>query len=180
VKRVFIFSVLLLFAFSGCEKEESPDTSGEATLTSDRFLEGLTYSIYGFSFEQGKVIKYNPAGEGIIPDFFILPKTGTGGQSTGALLDSPNQNKSFSLTAEFSDSSLALQYFSEYKNIIDSNYVFLADPLKENQVWTFRTTANKFGKILIKDVKAFVKDTENYAETTFLWEFQPDGSLYFK
>jgi len=179
MKRVFIFSVLLLFAFSGCEKEEGPDTSGEATLTSDRFLEGSTYSIYGFSFEQGKVIKYNPAGEGIIADFFILPIPGTSGQVTGALLDSPNQNKSFSLTAEFNDSSLALQYFNEYKNIIDSNYIFLADPLEENQVWTFRTTANKFGKILIKDVKAFVKDTKNYAETTFLWEFQPDGSLEF-
>ena len=180
MKKVFLFSALVFFAFSGCEKEESPDTSGEATLTSVRFLEGSTYSIYGFSFEQGKVIKYNPAGEGMIPDFFILPKTGTGGQPTGALLDSPNQNKSFSLTAEFSDSSLALQYFEQYKNVIDSNYVFLADPLNESQVWTFCTRDNKFGKILIKEVKAFVKDTENYAETTFLWEYQPDGSLEFK
>ena len=180
MNRILSISVLLLFAFSGCEKEENPDTSGEATLTSDRFLEGSTYSIYGFSFEQGEVIKYNPAGEGIIPDFFIMPVTGTGGQPTGALLDSPNQNKSFSLTAEFSDSSLALQYFSDYKNIIDSNYVSLANPLEKNQVWTFRTAANKFGKILIKDVKAFVKDTENYAETTFLWEFQPDGTPEFK
>ena len=180
MNKILLFSTLLLFTFAGCEKEESPDTSGEATLTSDRFLEGSTYSIYGFSFEQGEVSKYNPAGEGIIPDFFILPKTGTGGQITGALLDSPNQNKSFSLTAEFNDSSLALQYFSEYKNVIDSNYVFLADPFEENQVWTFRTAANKFGKILIKEVKAFVKDTENYAETTFLWEYQPDGSMEFK
>ena len=67
-----------------------------------------------------------------------------------------------------------------YNNIIDSNYVSLANPLEKNQVWTFRTSANKFGKILIKDVKAFVKDTENYAETTFLWEYQPDGSMVFK
>ena len=179
MNKILFFSALLLFAFSGCEKEEDPDTSGEATLTSDRFLEGSTYSIYGFSFEQGKVIKYNPAGEGIIPDFFIMPVTEAGGLVTGALFDSPNQNKSFSLTAEFNDSSLALQYFNSYKNIIDSNYVSLANPLEKNQVWAFRTAANKFGKILIKDVKAFVKDTENYAETTFLWEFQPDGSLEF-
>jgi len=174
MNRILIFSALLLFAFSSCEKEENPDTSGEATLTSDRFREGLTYSIYGFSFEQGEVIKYNPAGEGIIPDFFILPVTGIEGLPTGALLDSPNQNKSFSLTAEFSDSLLALEYFNYYNNIIDSNYVSLANPLEKNQVWTFRTSANKFGKILIKDVKAFVKDTENYAETTFLWEYQPE------
>jgi len=180
MKRVFLFSALLLFAFSGCEKEKIPDNSGEATLTSDRFLEGSTYSIWGFSFDQREVIKYNPAGEGIIPDFFILPITGTGGQPTGALLDSPNQNKSFSLTAEFNDSSLALQYFNDYKNIIDSNYVSLANPLEKNQVWTFRTTANKFGKILIIEVKAYVKDSENYAETTFLWEYQPDGSMDFK
>ena len=59
MKRGVLFSALLLIAFSGCEKEENPDTSGEATLTSDRFLEGSTYSIFGFSFEQGKVIKYN-------------------------------------------------------------------------------------------------------------------------
>jgi len=109
-----------------------------------------------------------------------LPKTEAGGQPDGALLDSPNQNKSFSLTAEFRDSSLALQYFNYYNNIIDSNYVSLANPLEKNQVWTFRTSANKFGKILIKDVKAFVKDTENYAETTFLWEFQPNGTSKFK
>ena len=174
MNRILLLSALLLFAFSGCEKEENPDTSGEVTLTSDRFLEGLTYSIYGFSFEQGEVIKYNPAGEGVIPDFFILPVAGTGGQVTGALLDSPNQNKSFSLTAEFSDSLLALEYFNYYNNIIDSNYVSLANPLEKNQVWTFRTSANKFGKILIKEVKALVKDNENYAETTFLWEYQPE------
>ncbi|MCK4630117.1 MAG: hypothetical protein KAT40_01670 [Bacteroidales bacterium] len=180
MKKVFLFSALVFFAFSGCEKEESPDTSGEATLTSYRFLEGSTYSTYGFSFEQGKVIKYNLAVEGIIPDFFIEPIPGTSGQVTGAWLASLNLNESFSLTAEFSDSLLALQYFSEYKNIIDSNFVFLANPLNENQVWTFCTRDNKFGKILIKEVKAFVKDTKNYAETTFLWEFQPDGSMEFK
>jgi len=180
MNRVLIFSALLLFTFSGCEKEENSDTSSEATLTSDRFLEGSTYSTYGFSFEQGKVIKYNLAVEGIIPDFFIEPIPGTSGQVTGAWLASLNQDESFSLTAEFSDSLLALQYFSEYKNIIDSNYVSLASPLEKNQVWTFRTTANKFGKILIKDVKAFIKDTKNYAETTFLWEFQPNGTSKFK
>ena len=179
MKRAFLFSVLLLFAFSGCEKEEDPVTSGEATLTSDRVLEGSTYSIYGFSFEQGMVIKYNPAGTGTIPDFFILPIT-DGGQPSGALLDTPNQSKSFSLTAEFSDPLVALQYFNYYKNVIDSNYVFLANPLEENQVWTFRTNSDKFGKILMKEVKALVKNNENYAETTFLWEYQPNGSMEFK
>ena len=118
MKRAFLFSALLLFAFSGCEKEENPDTSGEATLTSDRFLEGSTYSTYGFSFEQGRIIKYNLAFEGIIPDFFIEPIPGTSGQVTGAWLASLNQNKSFSLTAEFSDSLLALEYFNYYKNIV--------------------------------------------------------------
>lgn len=177
--RLLLLTVLIFFLTAGCEKEESPATSGEATLSSERFLEGSTYSIYGFSFEQGKVIKYNPSGGGSIPDFFILPKSNTEGDPTGALLDTPNQNKSFSLTAEMNDSLSALQFFNEYKNVIDSNYFYLADPLEKNQVWTYQTSSGKFGKILIEEVKEFVKDNQNYAETTFRWNYQPNGSLVF-
>jgi hypothetical protein len=61
-----------------------------------------------------------------------------------------------------------------------------ADPVKPNQVWIYRSQGEKYAKIRIistvnerrKDTSA-LRDSVDYAECTFEWVYQPDGTITF-
>jgi len=180
-KEIIITGLVLILGFAGCKKDEpSIITSGTATLTSTRFMDGSTYSSFGFSFEKGGVIKYNPALDTEIPDIFVFPIAEASGDITGAYLDSPNIiENSFSLTAGFDDESSATEFFDNYKTVNVTTYTKLAKPILKYQVWTFKTRNKLFAKLLITDVQAYIKVSTPYAETTFKWVYQPDGSNEF-
>jgi hypothetical protein len=171
--------LLLSVLFSSCDKKNKIKTSGEDKLNSEKVLEGSTYSIPGFSFESGSVVLYNPAASQNIPDIFALPSSDAQGNVTGAYFDSQNINESFALVGEFSTSDSALSFFNDYKQVDANSFVFLAKPVLKNQVWVFKTRNEKYAKILILDVQAYLKNTEPFAEVTFKWVYQPDGSKTF-
>ena len=179
-KEIIITGLVLILGFAGCKKDEpSIITSGTATLTSTRFREGSTYSYYGFSFEKGGVSKYNPETSTEWPDIVIIPIQEPSGDVTGAFLDSPNIDNSFNLTAEFDDETRATDFFNNYKTVDVTNFLKLAKPILKYQVWTFKTGKKLFAKLLITDVQAYIKVSTPYAETTFKWVYQPDGSNEF-
>ncbi len=179
-KKIFFAGLVLILGFTGCKKDEpSIITSGTATLTSTLVLEGSTYSYYGFSFEKGDVSKYNPETSNEVPDIIVYPITEASGDVTGAFLDSPNIDNSFYLTAEFDVETSATDFFNNYKTVDVTNFLKLANPILKYQVWTFKTGKKLFAKILIIDVQVYKKDSTPYAETTFKWVYQPDGSNEF-
>jgi len=180
LKTIIITWLVFILCFTGCKKDEpSIITSGTATLTSTRILEGSTYSYFGFSFEKGGVSKYNPETSTEWPDIVIIPIREPSGDVTGAFLDSPNIDNSFNLTAEFDDETSATDFFNNYKTVDVTNFLKLAKPILKYQVWTFKTGNKLFAKILITDVQAYIKVSTPYAETTFKWVYQPDGSNEF-
>ncbi|MQY78812.1 MAG: hypothetical protein GH151_06410 [Bacteroidetes bacterium] len=180
-KEIIITGLVLILGFAGCKKDEpSIITSGTATLTSTLVLEGSTYSYYGFSFEKGDVLKYNPELSDEWPDIVIRPITEPSGDVTGAYLDSPNIiENSFNLTAEFENETSATDFFNNYKTVDVTNFLKLAKPILKYQVWTFKTSKKLFAKLLIVDVQTDLKINTPYAETTFKWLYQPDGSNEF-
>ena len=180
-KEIIITGLVLILGFAGCKKDEpSIITSGTATLTSTLVLEGSTYSYYGFSFEKGGISKYNPETSTEWPDIVIIAIQEPSGDVTGAYLDSPNIiENSFNLTAEFDDETSATDFFNNYKTVDVINFSKLAKPILKYQVWTFKTGKKLFAKILITDVQAYIKISTPYAETTFKWVYQPDGSNEF-
>jgi hypothetical protein len=180
LKGKLIFTgIALIFSFAGCEKENpSIKNSGTATLNSTLILEGQTYSYYGFSFEKGNVSKYNPELSDELPDIVIRPITEASGVVTGAYLCNDYMKGSFNLTAEFDNETSATESFNNYKTVEVTTYTKLATPIMKYQIWTFRTINNQFAKLLIVDVKT-VSISTPYAETTFKWVYQPDGSNEF-
>ncbi len=180
-KEIFFAGLVLIHGFTSCKKDEpSIITSGTATLTSTLVLEGSTYSSFGFSFEKGGVSKYNPETSTEWPDIVIIPIQEPSGDVTGAYLDSPNIiENSFNLTAEFENETSSTDFFNNYKTVDVTNFIKLAKPILKYQIWTFKTSNKLFAKILITDVQAYIKVSTSYAETTFKWVYQPDGSNEF-
>ncbi len=177
MKRITFLLIIPLLVF-GCNKNNNPKTSGEASLNSERILDDntQTYSISGFSFEKGSVILYNPASSqgASIPDFIALPDVQNNVYS--AYFDTQNTLPSFALVGEFASSGEAQTFFDNYKEVDVNTYTGFAKPVVENQVWVFKTRNDKYAKLLIVKVNAYLKDTEAFAEVNFKWAYQPDGS----
>lgn len=92
---------------------------------------------------------------------------------------------SFYLIKQTSNLDSAQTFFNNLNEVPETNYVDLAIPVDENQIWAVKTVENKYGKILILHSDAY-KDNSNpsslndYGEARFKWMYQPDGSRTFK
>lgn len=166
---------------SGCEEDNPPRTTGEVTITSELILEGATYTFNGFSFELGKVIYYNPQSSQKTPDLVVTPDNS--GEEIVAILQIWNnvqEKPLMALTGEFADWNSAEDFFDNYKQIADSlSYTSWANPTLENQVWIVKILSGNYGKILIKNIVTYLSGTKPYAEITFKWVYQPNGTKIF-
>lgn len=167
----FYIIPFLLFASVSCSKNEIPETSGMATIDNTRTL-GQTYYVYGFLFSEARKVSTlnNPR-----PDITV--------DSDGAnlLFMADNLKNSFFKWGEYNDESSASTAFDDLKSatIESSDWEGLAYPLKENQVWIYRSGTEHYAKIRIISLVAEVRNERDYAECTFEWEYQPDGTLTF-
>ncbi len=178
IKTIFTL-ILVVFLLNGCNKDNKDKTSGENTLNSELILDGLTYSVQGFSFESGNVVLYNPASSASKPDFMVLPDTDPITDDVYAYLDTENPLESFGLAGTFPSSGEALDFFNNYKEVDITTFIPFAKPVRENQVWVFKTRNKKYAKLLIVKVNTSIKNNEPFAEVTFKWVYQPDGSKIF-
>jgi hypothetical protein len=60
-----------------------------------------------------------------------------------------------------------------------TQWVVWADSLKPNQVWLYKSGNDHFSKLRIVSTVSEVRNNWNYAECTFEWVYQPDGTLTF-
>ncbi len=175
------FCLGFLMLVPGCDEDDPPRTTGEVTITSELILEGDTYTFNGFSFESGKVVYCNPQSCKNPPDLIIIPDNS--GEELSAYLEVLNnvQNKLLlALAGEFSDWTSTVDFFDNYKQIADSlTYSYWAKPVLEHQIWIVKTLGGKYGKIAVKDVTTYLNGTTPYAEITFKWAYQPNGSTLF-
>jgi hypothetical protein len=181
INRFAWLSLGFLLLLSGCDGDNSPPTTGEVTITSELILEGSTYTFNGFSFELGKVVYCNPQSCKHAPDLIVIPDNS--GEEIIAYLEILNnvqEKPLMALAGEFADWTSAMNFFNNYKQIADSlSYTYWAKPALEYQVWVIKTLKGQYGKIVIKDVVTFLNGTTPYAEITFNWAYQPDGSTLF-
>ena len=178
-KEIIITGLVLILGFAGCKKnDDSVKNSGEATINSELILEGDTYTFNGFSFKLGKVISYNPQTSKTAPDL-ILRKDDSGPEIIAYLeiWNNSPQKQLFGFLGGFNDLSSAEDSFNNYKQVSDSlSFHVWAKPILENQVWIIKTLDDHYAKILTLNVKTPV---DSFAETTFKWVYQPDGSNEF-
>ncbi len=171
-KTVFILVFILLA--SACSKDNDVKTSGTHSISSEKILEGQTYSYYGFSFSKASVKLYNDASSSDRPDFGVGMN-----QDSLPYFDTENIEESFALAGDFSSADSALAFFNSYVEVDVSSYVGLAQPVFKNQIWIFKTRSSTYGKILILNTINYEKNSHMLTEVEFKWVYQPDGSTFF-
>jgi hypothetical protein len=155
----------------GFKKHDSPPLSGTATIDNSLFGTEVYYP-YGFSFSQAKKIPKLPGQE---PDITI----DNDGTILNLILQTNNFLDSFYKAGEYSDAASAIKAFKEITAPVVPQWAVWANPVKPNQIWLFRTQSDHFVKLRIISTVSESREPRDYAECTFEWVYQPDGTLTF-
>jgi len=178
MKRIIII-IAFLSAIIACEQDGNDNkNTGEVILTSERILTD-TYRSVGFSFNEGKNVPF-PAVGGVVPDIVVTNETDLEGNITGANFACPNNQFAFHLEGSFASLPEALSWYNEYDEVTTENFLPLANPVLDNQVWTIQTAAQRFAKLVIKSIQIKTDSpVSDYVEITVEYQYQPDGSKIF-
>jgi len=165
---IFLFSSVLI---GSCKKDETPATSGTVTIDNTTTL-GQTYYIYGFLFSEARKASTadNPP-----PDITI------DSDGTNLVLQANNLKDSFNKAGEYSDGASAKTAYDNLKSAtaLQLTWEGIGTPVKENQVWIYRSGTNHYAKFRIISTRTEPGQVKPFAECTFEWEYQPDGTLTF-
>jgi len=171
-----LIAVLVLIGIS-CKKEnKDPQYSGEIVLSSEILLQsGQKNFFYGFSFETGEISTYSltDAPPDLAAIHVIL------GEDMTVDLSSSDDQDAFHKNSNFSTSTEAEVYFTNYGEVLATDFQPIAQSIKENQVWTVQTVKNNFAKIWIKEITVKTGSTSDFADIRMQYQYQPDGSRTF-
>jgi hypothetical protein len=170
----FILLLSLLFQVS-CKKDETPPTSGTVTIDNITTL-GQTYYVYGFLFSEAK--KVSTLGDPV-DVITISAEVDINNVITRITFSANTYKESFFLFGEYSDATSASLAFKNLTSFSNPQWIDPPVTVKLNQIWLFRTTQNKYAKIRVVNTVAEKRNNIPYAECTFEWEYQPDGTLTF-
>ena len=173
MKRLLFILTAIIFALTSCEEEVTVRTEGTDTIDNTTYT-GSTYFVYGFLFSTGKLVstENNPG-----PDITVyVNKDNTPYRLT---LQADNLKPSFYKVGEYADESSAKAAFDNLKTVSVTNWIDMADPIADNQVWIYRSGDEKYTKLRIVSTKNEMQQLIAYGECTFQWVHQPDGSLTF-
>lgn len=172
MRNSLIFILFFSFAFlNSCKKDDTPATSGTVTIDNTRTL-GQTYYSYGFLFSEARTASTLDKPP---PDITV------DSDGTSLLLMADNLKNSFYNAGEYNDAASAGAAFNNLKSAViqPAEWEGLAYAIKVNQIWIYRSGSDHYAKIRIISLIAEVRDERDYAECTFEWEYQPDGTLTF-
>ncbi|MBN2634174.1 MAG: hypothetical protein JXR66_11495 [Bacteroidales bacterium] len=174
MNRLFLVILFLILVLSSCKDPDyriDPDTSGTVTIDNTLFGTGPYYAI-GFNFDRALKISSLATPK---PDITL-------GYDEGSAIFFLQTNagiNGFHLTGEYPDQTLAKEAFDNLTTFNVNDWEEWANPLKVNQVWLYRSADEHYAKIRIIALSAEDLDPRDYAECTFEWVYQPDGSLTF-
>ena len=174
MKRYLIF-ILLTFLVAGCRKDKDAPLSGTFTIDNNLYGDGPYYA-FGFSFiSAGKVSTLDDPP----PDVTLVAVTDLYGNILKLNLQTTNFKSSFYKAGEYANASDARQAYDNLTSATVTQWEDDADAIEENQIWIFRSRNEKYAKVLITDTFSEERDIWPYAECTFNWAYQPDGTLTF-
>jgi hypothetical protein len=177
MKRISYIILIFVIILTGCKKKDDGKYSGTVTIDNELFGNGPYYA-YGFSVTTGEKISTlnNP-----LDLITLLSDFDVDYAFTKMYFSSSNFSNSFYLFAQFNDESAALQAFRSLTSFQEPQWTELGDSVQANQVWLYRTSDEKYAKIRV--ISTFNEKRINmiypYAECTFEWVYQPDGTLTF-
>jgi hypothetical protein len=177
MRRVFPIILIILVTISGCKKDKTPPDAG--TITIDNELSGSgPYYAYGFSVPAGVKVSTLDAPLNVIT---ILEDHDINMVVRKLFFGCENFENSFSKYGEYADGTAAKTAFDLLKTFTVQTWAATGDSVKPDQVWLFRTSDEKYAKIRV--ISTFTEIRAGmpfpYAECTFEWVYQPDGTKIF-
>jgi len=169
---LFLFLVAALI-LPGCTKVEKTRTSGIDTIDNIVY-QATTYYVYGFSFSRAKLVSTYPEPG---PDITIYVNIDN--VPLRLTLQANNLKPSFYKAGDFEDEAVAKAAFDDLKTVSVAQWEDMADPVKDNQVWIYRSGAESYAKIRIISTVNETRESIPYGECTFQWVYQPDGTSTF-
>jgi len=165
--------LLILFSLSlcmiSCKKEDEIPVSGTVTIDN---ITGFsqTYFVYGFLFSRAEIVSTlnDPP-----PDITV------DSDDTSLFFQTNNLKDSFYKFGEYDSTDSAQEAFDNLTTVSVTQWEGLAYPVEPGQVWIYRSGSEHYAKIRIISTVTEVRDNRDYAECTFEWAYQPDGSLTF-
>lgn len=175
--HILLLSLVLAIILTGCKKEDKPVYSG--TMTIDNVLLGAgPYYGYGFSVPTGKKVSTLDSPLDVIT---ILEDHDVNYNVRKIFFSCSNFKDAFYRYGSYADAPSAELAFDNLKAFVSPAWKELGDSIKANQVWLFRTNEDKYAKIRV--ISTFTEKRPDmvfpYAECTFEWVFQPDGTQTF-
>jgi hypothetical protein len=174
MRRTYLILLVSLFIVSGCKKNNNSGYSGTETINNILYGSGPYYAM-GFSIPTGQKVSTLNSPLDVIT---ILADADINDNVRKIFFATDNFDNSFYRFGQFADAASASLAFKNLTSFTNPNWIAEGDSVKSNQVWLFRTSTNKYAKILVKSTVAEKRD-KPYAECTFEWVYQPDGSLTF-
>jgi hypothetical protein len=167
---IAIFSIIIVLA--GCDdKDKQPKNSGTVTIDNTLFGAGPYYAV-GFNFALAEKVSSSSTPK---PDIILE----LGGSLDNFILQTQPGVNAFSLAGDYPSEAAAIQAFNSLTSPVVNDWEDWANPVRVNQVWVYRSADEHFAKIRIISLLSEDRDPRDYAECTFEWVYQPDGSLTF-
>jgi hypothetical protein len=176
MKRVSIIILFFLITIPGCRKNDNPKLSGTDTIDNKLYGTGQYYAI-GFSFSSDKKISTLNQPHDVIT---INASSSLDDSKVESIyFDAQNLDNSFCLFGRYTDAPAAKAVFDNLTSIGNVIWKASGDSVKANQVWIFKTDASNYAKFRIISTVEEIRQKIPYAECTFEWVYQPDGSSTF-
>ncbi|MGD0583204.1 MAG: hypothetical protein ABR974_09700 [Bacteroidales bacterium] len=177
MRTIYLAIILLMFLVSGCNKDKASPNSG--TITIDNALTGSgPYYAFGFSVKTGTKVSTLESPLDVIT---ILEDNDVDMVVKKLFFSCENYNNSFSNYASYTDATTARTAFDNLKTFTDTTWTATGDSVVPNQIWLFRTSDLKYAKIRVISIFSEIRAAMPYpyAECTFEWVYQPDGTKIF-
>jgi hypothetical protein len=163
--------------FTSCKKDDKPVYSG--TVTIDNVLsKDPPYYGYGFSVPTGKKVSTLDSPLDVIT---VLEDHDINYNVRKIFFSCSNFKNAFYGYGSYADAAKAEQAFADLTSFSTPQWEELGDTVKANQIWLFRTDEDKFAKIRIINTRTEKRADMvfPFAECTFEWVYQPDGTQTF-
>ena len=175
MKKSLLILSGLLFLVSGCKPKNGSQDSGSVTINNTLSGSGPYYAM-GFSVPTGKLVSTLNSPLDVIT---IQEDHDINLNVRKLLFVCENFNASFFKYGEYADGATAKTAFDNMKTFTLGTLTELADSVKVNQVWIFKTSEDKYAKIRVTDTKTGPGSIYPYVECTLEWVYQPDGTKIF-
>jgi len=175
------FLVVLIVAaivLQSCRKEEEPVYSGIMTINNKRIGVSPTYYIEGFHVPTGKKV---PDLNNQLDIISVLSDYDVNFNPLKIIFITNNFKNSFYRYGQYNDTKSAEDAFKALTEFSEPQWTEIGDSVRINQIWLYRTSDSKYAKLrIISTILEKRPDMQDpYAECTFEWVFQPDGTKTF-